>query len=180
MKSAFTNRGNKMKIAFAKMMGIALMLLMAGVASAETPERRLIHGIFYAVNGEEMEFNAVEGMPLSLTNIEKNQSYSVVANIVGKDQVKFSIMDSQSKRVIDTFWLKADGKPVSGSAFDFALAVKGITIQKPGTESGGGLGTKGSCCTSPCNGWVFCCTPAPGYCCTVRTACGGRCSACTP
>lgn len=169
-----------MKTTFAKVMGFAVVMFMAGVASAKAPERQLIQGVFHAANGEKMEFRAVEGQPLNLTNTEKNQSYRVVATTVGKDQVKISIMDPQSKRVIDTFLLAADGKPVSGTAFDFALAVTGITYQKPGTASGGEVGTQGYCCTTPCNGWVFCCEPYPGYCCQLTTSCGDTCIACTP
>jgi len=164
-------------------LGLVCMLFVAGSASAAS-SKQLIHMTVYAETGESAALRALDGQALHASNDALKQAYRIVPEVVGEDVVRFKIYDEYDVATaapIEVIEARADGQIHQGFRAFFKVAVTSIDTMAVdvGPLEARTVDNNATCCVT-CGGWRYCCTPRPGYCCTISTSCNLACRACTP
>ncbi|RKG92980.1 hypothetical protein D7V88_04195 [Corallococcus terminator] len=137
----------------------------------------------YDEAGESAVMRAVDGQALHATNEALKLSYRIVPEVIGPDAVRYKIYndyDLDSASPIEVIEARADGQVHRGLRASFSVSVTTIDerpldvnpLAAPSPDE------QGITCCITCGKWKYCCTPSPGYCCTISTSCGLGCRVC--
>lgn len=161
---------------------------IAGLDGTKTPklDLRVINGVFVAETGERTEFNVGNGDRVSLKNEALGLSYVLTATLVEGnrvavtlEQVEGEIEKGYSVLDVQEMILDFSNEPTETLA-PFKLGFTGFSMDRQVAPDDPNTLTEKThigCCVT-CGGWLICCFPAHGYCCSISTSCGNGCSIC--
>ncbi|RKH15104.1 hypothetical protein D7V97_01090 [Corallococcus sp. CA053C] len=137
----------------------------------------------YSETGESAVVRAVEGQAISATHETLKLSYRIVPEVIGPETVRYKVYnayDVDSAAPIEVIEAQADGQLHRGFRASFNVAV--TTIEERALDvnplAAPEPSEQGITCCVTCGRWQYCCTPSPGYCCTISTSCGLGCRVC--
>lgn len=142
-----------------------------------------VKGTLTLDNGNLLVFSIPEGGGIRLNNEIEGTTYRLIPQKIGKNQVKFSVIDAETDQLLEVFRLGLDGKVTTGTTTPFSLSLTGIaakSIQCASNSALEGLNKATASCCINCGGSTVCCEPSSGWCCDLQCYNPGEsCSACT-
>ncbi|WP_375758634.1 hypothetical protein [Corallococcus exercitus] len=164
----------------ARLVGLVSLFLVMGSAEAAS-DKKIIAMTVYSETGESAVVRAVDGQGFSATNELRKLSYRIVPEVVGPDTVRYTIYngyDLDSAAPIEVIEARADGQVHRGLRAAFSVAVTTIDERPLDFNPLAAPADEGITCCVTCGAWRYCCTPSPGYCCTISTSCNLGCRVC--
>ncbi|WP_242592609.1 hypothetical protein [Corallococcus exiguus] len=164
----------------ARLLGLVGLFFMMGSAEAAS-DKKIITMTVYSETGESAVVRAVDGQGFSATNETRKLSYRIVPEVVGPETVRYKIYnayDQDSAAPIEVVEARADGQVHRGLRATFNVAVTTIEEKPLDFNPLAAPANQGITCCVTCGGWRYCCTPSPGYCCTISSSCGIGCKVC--
>ena len=166
---------------------LALLVLGSGAALAQLDSQNSVDVSLATGDGETIDFSLAVGGAVVIDDSQKGLSYRLSLADARHDgaDLRLEHFDANGEKswAEDFVSLPIDGSFGSLGASELSVAVTGVTLSATAPMKGLADAAsddplvRASCCVT-CGRWTVCCTPAPGWCCTVNSSCGESCTAC--